>query len=261
MKCHEAKRALDLFMDGELSVPENMKVLEHLNLCRGCAGVYEGEKALRSGLKSRMGAERAPEGLEARLSRSLAAPVRIPRRRWGTLAAAGLFFTLASALLFTPVAESPRLLASELTDQYQATRDGYRCEKARDHVCLCHGCCSDARQTMKEFFESNGCSDFCSHDLKELGYATVGAAILPHRGNLIRWTIMHDHSGHTLIHALVPTPVAVGAKPLLLSEFGRVLLFVPRGTTGMTCIFIFDGPEEARRFTSMMGMKEAPESH
>ena len=43
MKCHESKRHLDLFMDGELSVPENLKVLEHLNLCRPCASVYEGE--------------------------------------------------------------------------------------------------------------------------------------------------------------------------------------------------------------------------
>ena len=43
MMCHEAKRQLDLFMDGELSVADNMKVLEHLNLCRPCAGVYEGD--------------------------------------------------------------------------------------------------------------------------------------------------------------------------------------------------------------------------
>ena len=43
MKCHEAKRHLDLFMDGELSVQENMKILEHLNLCRGCSEIYVGE--------------------------------------------------------------------------------------------------------------------------------------------------------------------------------------------------------------------------
>ena len=67
MKCHESKRHLDLFMDGELSVPENLKVLEHLNLCRPCASVYEGEKALRGVLRSSAGSDRAPAGLAARL--------------------------------------------------------------------------------------------------------------------------------------------------------------------------------------------------
>src|SRR5204862_2684300 len=91
MKCHEAKRHLDLFMDGELSVPENLKVLEHLNLCRACGAVYEGEKALRAALRARLGAERAPEGLVERLAQAKesAAPLSVlPRRRWLSIAAA-----------------------------------------------------------------------------------------------------------------------------------------------------------------------------
>src|SRR5579871_5821897 len=99
MKCHESKRHLDLFMDGELSVPENLKVLEHLNLCRPCADVYEGEKALRALLRARLGGGSAPAGLmdgmlaeEAPAAAPAAAAepaIRVfPRRRWLSAAAA-----------------------------------------------------------------------------------------------------------------------------------------------------------------------------
>src|SRR5882672_11151582 len=98
MKCHEAKRHLDLFMDGELSVPENLKVLEHVNLCRPCAGIYEGEKSLRTLLRTRVGSGTAPAGLAERLltgeapAAAVAFEAPLPRRRWLSYAAAAGFF-------------------------------------------------------------------------------------------------------------------------------------------------------------------------
>ena len=41
MNCTKTRRQLDMYMDSELSVPENMEVLEHLNLCRTCQDVFQ----------------------------------------------------------------------------------------------------------------------------------------------------------------------------------------------------------------------------
>src|SRR5579872_535835 len=113
MKCHESKRHLDLFMDGELSVQENLKVLEHLNLCRPCADVYEGEKALRALLRARLGSGAAPAGLADRLlaEEASAAPVAPPpalrRRGWMPLAAAAAFAVAVLGMIFS-AKDNPR---------------------------------------------------------------------------------------------------------------------------------------------------------
>src|SRR5579864_6962224 len=145
MKCHEAKRHLDLFMDGELSVPENLKVLEHLNLCRPCADVYEGEKALRALLRARVGSMSAPEGLEERLlseEAAVPAPVRTLSRRlsWFPVAAAAGFFLVVLALVFTTPAEMPRAFANEMSSKHKETHECF-CGIHRDNcLCLCSRC-------------------------------------------------------------------------------------------------------------------------
>ena len=83
MKCPEAKRLLDVFHDGELSVSENMKVLEHLNLCVPCAEIYEGEKTLRAALKQQLGAVQAPADLDSRIRLRLDPSMPLPRWRMG----------------------------------------------------------------------------------------------------------------------------------------------------------------------------------
>lgn len=71
MKCHEVRRYLDLFMDSEMSVPEIIRVLEHLGLCRDCDQIYKAEEGFRALLKGTLGAVDAPPGLEARIARAL----------------------------------------------------------------------------------------------------------------------------------------------------------------------------------------------
>ena len=58
MNCTKTRRQLDMYMDSELSVPENMEVLEHLNLCRTCQDVFQIEEKLRSGLAALQGSGR-----------------------------------------------------------------------------------------------------------------------------------------------------------------------------------------------------------
>lgn len=251
MKCHEAKRHLDLFMDGELTVPENLKVLEHLNLCRPCASVYEGEKALRASLKEQLGRERAPASLHAKLS---PAPVaEPPRRRFGALAAAVFFLTLASALLFTPPAETPQALAAEVAVKHDETREGFCGRTDRDHLCVCVNCSPDRDDPMGKFFRRHVPYDVCAHDLAPLGYRFVSAAVLTHRGAALCWTIQRDAKGRTITHALVATPLARPSSPLVLRDAPHPVVMKSAGAPGMTCVFIFDDPSELDRFLASMG--------
>ncbi|HXX95252.1 MAG TPA: zf-HC2 domain-containing protein [Planctomycetota bacterium] len=255
MKCHEAKRQLDLFMDGELSVADNMKVLEHLNLCRPCSGVYEGEKALREALRSQLGTEQAPPSVGAALSRvaSPAPVLELPRRRWGAIAAAVFFLTLAAAMLFSPGAEGTRALASEVTATHDEVRLGFCGQSGPDRLCVCTHCCSEADRPIEKFFRKHVSYDVCEHDLGRLGYTSHGATVLEHRGSPVCWTILQDAKGHAITHALLVTPLALGERPLVLRSGPRPVAMVPTpGRPGFTCVFIFDDAGELDRFLDLM---------
>jgi len=239
-------------------VPENLEVLEHLNLCVACASVYEGEKALRASLKARLGTERAPASLYEKLSQVGAAPraVESPRRRWSALAAAVFFATLAATLLFTPSVETPRALAAEAVARHVETHDGFCGEKRDDCMCPCGKCCSDLRDAEGKFFRRHVSHTVCAHDLTPLGYSFAGAAVWDHRGAKVCWTVQRDPAGRSITHALVATPLAMdrSAGPLALLSKDHPVLFIP-SAPGMTCVFIFDTQAEADRFAAFMSRK------
>lgn len=264
MRCHEARRTLDLFMDGELSVPENMKILEHLNLCDACASVYEGEKALRKALQTRLEAVKIPAGSAERLWRSLRSVETNERRRGlagrprplASLTATALFVVVVGVLVLTPPAEPPRALAAELVERHATTR--YVCGAAApDRACLCSACGGDAKARVAEFFRRHGHEDFCIHDLGKLfeGYAFAGVAAWPHRGRLLCWSTYRNPAGRTISHALVATPLAMDLRPEPVDAGGRWVLFVPKpAAPGRTCVFVFDTSAERERFRQALDM-------
>jgi anti-sigma factor RsiW len=254
MKCHEAKRALDLFMDGELPVPENARVLEHLGLCRPCGEVYEGEKALRAGLKASL--ETAPPGLVDRLFRAAAAPPGPPPLRAVRWAAALLFGAFVLALVFTAPAEMAHALASEAAAKHDAL--DYVCGspgEGPDRRCICSGCCGDSEAgEVSGFFAEHGRPDFCSHGvLAKLGYRCSGVAAWEHRGEVLGWSTHRDGRGRTVSHALIRSPVA--APPVHVAKArGRTVVFHAMPEAGRTCVFVFDDAAEADRFLDATGL-------
>lgn len=258
MKCHEAKHRLDLFMDGELSVPENLQVLEHLNLCRPCAAGYEGEKALRGALRSRLGSERAPDGLLEKLSSATEAP-RFPapagRYRLVSFAAAAAFFLVAFVFILSTPGETPRVFATELSKKHAETREGFCGQHRDDCVCLCGTCDSDT-VTVGKFFRRQVGRETCEHDLSDLGYTPVGASVWKHRGQPICWTVHQDKDGHTITHGQITTRIAMEPGPLLACDgVERPVLLVPAEGSGKTCAFVFDDEGEARRFRASRKLK------
>jgi anti-sigma factor (TIGR02949 family) len=247
MKCHEAKRHLDLFMDGELSVPENLKVLEHLNLCRPCSGVYEGEKALRGAVRSSAGSDRAPAGLAERLVSALPQAV-LPferrassRSRLFSLAAAAGFFLVALAFVLSSPAEKPQAFAAALSKKFEETRKGFCGEHRDDSVCLCDGCCSEPKNAVGTLFKRHGGRENCTHNLQELGYKPIGASVWRRKGQPVCWTVWRDDAGHTITHGLVTTKIAMEPGPLLFCDgVDRPVEMVPVEGTDKTCVFVFD---------------------
>jgi len=260
MKCHEAKRHLDLFMDGELSVPENLKVLEHVNLCRACASVYEGEKALRGVLRSRLGAVQAPATLAAKLAGTPAAAPQLSlvkppstRARLFSSAAAAAFFLIALIFVLTTPGERPAALATELSKMHQVTREGFCGQHRESCVCLC-GTCEEA-VTVDKFFKRQVGRESCHHSLTDLGYTPVGASVERHRGQPVCWTVHQDKAGHTITHGQITTKIAMEPGPLLVCDgVERPVVLIP-ADGGMTCAFVFDDEGEARRFRKAKNLK------
>jgi len=259
MKCHEAKRHLDLFMDGELSVPENLKVLEHLNLCRPCAGVYEGEKTLRGALRSELGAIRAPEGLAAKLAGAHAAPrlELIPpasgRFRLFSSAAAAAFFLIALIFVLTTPGEKPVALAAELSKMHKETRTGF-CGEHRDScVCFCGNC--GGAQSVETFFMRQVGRESCSHPLTDLGYTPISASIEKHRSQPVCWTVYQDKAGHSITHGQITTKIAMEPGPLLVCDGVERPVVLISAEGGMTCAFVFDDEGEAKRFRKAKQLK------
>ncbi len=258
MKCHDANHHLDLFMDGELSVPENLKVLEHLNLCRPCAGLYEGEKALRAVLRDRVGSGKAPEGLAEKLTGALSGAAVTPfaRRRLMSVAAAAGFCIVMLTLVFTSTKEMPSALASELSTKHQSTLQGFCGMHRDDCLCLCPRCSSESENAEGKFFSKRVGYDACSHDLRDLGYKAMGVEVFTHLDRPVCWTVNRDEAGHTISHGLVTTKIAMQPGPLYLCDgVDRPVVMIPVAGSDKTCVFVFDSETEAKRFRTARNLK------
>jgi anti-sigma factor RsiW len=247
-------------MDGELSVPENLRVLEHLNLCRPCVDLYEGDKALRALLRARVGSVTAPEGLAERLLSAeppVARPVQTfarPRPWFPVVAAAG-FFLVILVLLFTTPAEMPRAFANEMSSKHKETHEGF-CGVHRDNcLCLCSRCDSGKDDSVGRLFHRSVAYEVCSHDLRDLGYQMIGAEVFERKGGPVCWTVYHDAAGNSISHGLVPTKIAKEPGPLYVCDgVERPVVMMP-ASAGMTCVFVFDNENEAQRFREARNLR------
>lgn len=67
MKCSDLKKYFYPFIDNELSVEQNLEVMEHLNMCARCAGQVEQEREFAAKVRSGACSEQVSESLKASL--------------------------------------------------------------------------------------------------------------------------------------------------------------------------------------------------
>jgi anti-sigma factor (TIGR02949 family) len=70
--CHDCAKALNPYLDRELSDDDVIQVRSHLEACGGCFHLYQFEESLRRLVRVRCQQQGAPESLRARISVSLA---------------------------------------------------------------------------------------------------------------------------------------------------------------------------------------------
>jgi anti-sigma factor RsiW len=245
-----------MYMDSELSVPENMEVLEHLNLCRSCQEVFQVEEKLRDALKVELGRPEPPAGLADRVKLALReAPPRpaatFARRGWKLAAAAAVFFVVIALVLLSPDRVQPQALAADVVARHGSVRPSYYSSEHPDAIALG----GNGSQSLEEFFHRYVSYEVCLHDLKSIGYTPVGGSVWKFRGQWVCWTTDRDSRGHSISHALLTMPIAMEKKPMLLVEGGRPVLLVPQEKLGRTCVFVFDDQADAEPFLKMMGIR------
>jgi hypothetical protein len=259
MKCHEAKRHVDLFMDGELSVPENLKVLEHLNLCRACASAYEGEKALRGALRSQLGGRPRARRPGAKLAGSPA-----PRRGWSWSSRRRPAPASSRRRGRGVLPDRPDLRPHDPRREARGAGHGALEDAQGDPLGLLRAAPRQLRLflrhlrrdvTVEKFFKRQVGRESCSHYLSDLGYTPIGASVESHRGQPVCWTVHQDKAGHTITHGQITTKIAMEPGPLLVCDgVERPVVLIP-ADSGMTCAFVFDDEGEAQRFRKAKGLK------
>jgi hypothetical protein len=255
MNCTKARRRLDLYMDSELSLQENMEVLEHLNLCRACQGIFQAEERLRELLKCEFSKPDSLGALLVRVGRAIrmeAADQTKVRPSLGLqlAVAAAVLVSLAPLAFLAPHREDWQALTAELFARHESMTAEYY---ANPHVGTIR-LGEKVPQVLQEFFHRYVPYDVCVHDFAPLGYVPVGATVWKRRGGWVCWTTDRDSKGHTLSHALLPTALPMVEKHLVLTKDGRTMVAIPQGTRDLTCAFVFDDETDAHLFLRMMGL-------
>jgi mycothiol system anti-sigma-R factor len=72
INCRDCAKALNSYIDRELSDEDILQVRQHLEACGGCLHVYQFEESVRRLVRVRCQEQGAPESLRAKISLSLA---------------------------------------------------------------------------------------------------------------------------------------------------------------------------------------------
>jgi mycothiol system anti-sigma-R factor len=85
INCRDCVRALNPYLDRELSEEDIVQVREHLVACSGCLQMFQFEESLRRLVRVRCQEQAAPQSLRERITLSLQAErTRLDKRRFTT---------------------------------------------------------------------------------------------------------------------------------------------------------------------------------
>jgi anti-sigma factor RsiW len=255
INCIQARRRLDMYMDNELSVPENLEVLEHLNLCLACRDVFGTEERLRVILKAELSSPAPPARLAGRIRMALRGSPRtsrwvLPWQNWKFAAAASIVAAVIAIVFLIPTRQGLQALAAEVVARHDLVRPEFF-DLPHPDTLRVQG---NDPQTLAEFFHRYVTYEVCLHDLKPLGFRPVGGSMWKHREGWVCWTTDRDSRGHTISHALIAFSSSMESKPILVVRGGRSVLFVPNKELAKTCVFVFDDRSDADAFMSLMKM-------
>ncbi len=131
MNCQTCRTHLDPFLDDELSVKDNVAVLEHLNACSACQAIVNSESRMWTSVRARLVKDRCPEASASRFRRELRRAIWRSRvSRW--LIPAGIT-AAAAAILFAISLDSRETNATPRNPGQTPTFVAATPQPGRDH--------------------------------------------------------------------------------------------------------------------------------
>ena len=260
MNCADVMEKLDPWMDRETNAEETRGIENHVTECSSCRGMVEGEKAFRQLLQSRL-TERAPSELVERVRGKLAHPTSFWRRR--TLPAMAAILLLG--LIGMVVVRNTDSVTAHTLAHNAIHKHGKDPVDHHDHdsmVCATSCCAEDAADTLSRFYQKRLSFDPCGHDLSHLGYKAEHGSIWEIRPGKSAALTSHAHeeSGESVSHVSVSGidlthaggEAVVDGGRMYKKEKNEVVLIFP-DENGVSCVFVFDSLEEARRYLNSRG--------
>ena len=260
MNCSEVKENLDRWVDRETDSEETQSLEGHVDACSSCKEIVEGEKAFRTLLQVRL-TEGAPSELVERVRGKIAHPTSFWRRNVLPAMAAMLLVGVIGMIVFR---NTDSMTAHTLAQNaiHKHGKDAVDHHAHDSMVCATSCCTEDASGALARFYEKRLAFDPCGHDLSHLGYEEAHGSVWEIRpGKSASWTShAHADSGNSVSHFSVSGMDLTHAGGEEVSHGGRmykkhreevVLIFPDKN--GVSCVFIFDSLEEARRYLNSRG--------
>jgi Putative zinc-finger len=131
MNCQACRQHLEPYLDDELSVKDNVAVLDHVTACGACQDVFNGEKRIRDTLRTRLAQETCPVAVADRAFAAIRSDARGTGFRHWILWAPPIAAAIAGAFLL------PRFLADPPRNEFAVSapkeRKGHAIERTHDH--------------------------------------------------------------------------------------------------------------------------------
>lgn len=255
MNCSSLKENLDRWVDRETDSEETLAFESHIEACSSCKDMVEGEKAFRDLLQVRL-TERAPSELIERVRGKMAHPTSFWRRNVLPAMAAVLLFGIIGMVIFRKTdSVTAHTLAHNAIHKHGKSIEDHHSHDSM--VCATSCCTEDASIELASFYEKRLDFDPCGHDLSHIGYEEVHGSVWEIRpGKSAAWTShAHADSGTSVSHVSVSGVDLTHAGGEAVVDGGRmykkekreVVLIFP-DENGVSCLFVFDSLEEARRY-------------
>lgn len=89
MNCHQFRKYLYAFADGQIDVKSNCDLLDHLKMCKPCSRIVDQHQALKTLIVASAARSRVPAGLEGRIRAAIEPVSKSPKRTGRLVAFAG----------------------------------------------------------------------------------------------------------------------------------------------------------------------------
>ena len=247
MKCEEAARLIDPYLDGELDLSTSLSLEEHLAGCPDCRAKLEAREALTTAVKEEMPRFTASPFLATRIRASLRAEEAVAEKIpwWQSLPTAWIYSSLggtlaliALGLFFFGPGSSSQLAQEAITDHVRSLQVNHLMDVA-----------STDQHTVKPWFA--GKLDYAPQviDLGPSGYPLIGGRldVLDHREVA---AIIYQRRKHYINLFIWPADKSTLGDKFYEQDGYHVLEWTK---SGMNYLAVSElGEKELREFTEMI---------